>query len=98
MVVTDTITEPLRRPLLVRTIRSSAERRALARGEEIGEPKAWRSWTYDLLTCPWCIGFWIAAATTTTYLTIGTHPAYQVAATALAASYIVGWLSANEGD
>jgi hypothetical protein len=30
----------------------------------IGKPKAWRMKLYELLTCPYCLTIWIAAAVT----------------------------------
>lgn len=97
LVTTDTITAPLRDPLLFRVLRSASERRAIASGEEVGDPRPWRTWIYTLLTCHWCIGFWICAITVALYHLYGHHLLVQLGAAALAASYVVGWLGDNEG-
>ena len=41
IIALDSITEPLRAPLIART-----------------DQRVW-GWVWDLLSCPWCIGFWL---------------------------------------
>lgn len=93
----DTITAPLRDPVLARVLRSRAERAALTEGEELPPPTTARSYIYTLLTCHWCLGFWIALATVLLYLHFGEHIVYQIAAMTLAVSYVIGWFADNEG-
>lgn len=48
-----------------------------------------------LLTCPWCIGFWITAVFTASawWPPIAGHTAYQIGATLLTGSWLVGALA-----
>lgn len=51
------------------------------------------SHTAYLITCPWCSGFWVAAAAGPVWYWWGDSPWVQVPALALALSYATGLLS-----
>jgi hypothetical protein len=66
LVTTDTITDPLRGWLYRWAWDESTPIEVTApdgRRVLVPSPRAaWRTWLYDLLTCPWCLGVWFSAA------------------------------------
>lgn len=46
--------------------------------------------TDDLLSCPWCIGFWISAAAVLSFLHLSDHLAFQFVVLTFAVSQVVG--------
>lgn len=96
LTTTDTITAPIRDPILERVLRPRAQRRALDQGEALPPPTRLRSTLYTLLTCHWCVGFWIAAAVVLAATAWGHTLYFQVAAAILTVSYALGWLADNE--
>lgn len=100
LVTEDTITAPLRDPVLARVLRSKAERTALAElpaDQDFPPPKKFRTFVYTLLTCHWCVGFWITAAVIAAHALYSENIIYKLIAATLAASYLVGWFADNEG-
>lgn len=69
-------------------ITKSARDRVLARLDEDNPPR----WSY-LLTCPWCVSVWIAAATAPLAYWLGDSPWLLVPALALAMSQLTGMAS-----
>lgn len=61
--------------------------------DTITEPlRVWassRPFVYELVTCPWCIGFWISLATVGVWWTVGDRAVWLLAP--FAVSHIVGW-------
>lgn len=57
---------------------------------------------WELVRCPWCIGFWITAVAVTAAWLVAPHPAlpwwFAVPAEALGCSYIVAWLAGWEDE
>lgn len=105
LVTRDTITAPLRHRLLY----NRDQRAALAAGEMVPPPSnplaaRARAKLYELATCDWCAGLWIATAIAA-LSAIATRrdqhkPAgwFTVPAGALTASHAVGWLASHEHD
>lgn len=98
----DTITEPARRALLNRVQFTPAQRTALANEESIPLPDNMRAaqarlWAADLLTCRWCLGFWISATVVAADARWGHTRWFQATADTALASYALGWLAQHEG-
>lgn len=51
-----------------------------------------------LMTCDWCMSMWVAAPLTTVAWWAGHTPWYLIPVTALAASYVAGWLAQFGGE
>lgn len=82
LVTRDTITEPVRQ-----WIRAAGRTTA-------GVPRPGRAaarWIFDLVTCPWCSGVWIAGAVV--LLTVYTPGGWKYAAYLLACAAVAGFLS-----
>jgi len=47
-------------------------------------------WVYALLTCPFCIGFWLSVAVVLSWLAWGSTVLWQAVAAAFTVSYLVG--------
>jgi hypothetical protein len=61
----DTITEPLRSRVIGGPGRV---------GWLLREPNGFKLWLLDLLTCQWCLGVWVSAATVATLAVCGFDP------------------------
>jgi hypothetical protein len=64
----------------------------------ITEPlREWASikpaWVYDLITCPWCIGFWISLGCVAVWWTSGDRAVWLLAP--FAVSYVAGWVNSR---
>ena len=75
LAVVDTIADPVRAGIVAAAARVS--------------PAAGR-WTLALIDCPFCIGFWICAATVASYLAAGSTVLWQAVAATLTLSYLAG--------
>ena len=78
LATTDTITDPARAQL-IHTLHN------------LHPPTA--RWTVELLTCPHCIGFWIAAAHTLTWQRWGHTRTWQTAAGTATLAYLTGHIA-----
>ena len=91
LVTADTITRPLRLHL--------AEK---ARPDNAGGGIVRWNLIWDLVRCPWCIGFWISLGCVAVAWLVAPHPAlpgwFAVPAEALGCSYVVAWLAGWEDD
>lgn len=70
------IVDDITEPLRVALVRASPGRSA--------------GWTYALLDCPFCLGFWLSAAVVASWLTVGQTLVWQAVAAAFTVSYLVG--------
>jgi hypothetical protein len=52
-------------------------------------------WSETLLTCPWCIGWWISLLVVAAVPPLWPHPVTRILITALAISYLVGKLEST---
>lgn len=101
LVVSDTLVDGARHAFLQRVAHSGRQRAQARSGQSIAPPTPVRQWFLSLLTCPWCIGFWITTATVTLlYLASGISvfgPWWvDLPALSLSAGYMVGWLADQE--
>jgi len=48
------------------------------------------SWVHTLITCPFCIGFWLSAAVVASWLAWGSTILWQAVAAAFTVSYLAG--------
>jgi len=91
LVTSDKITEPI-----FERLRWWFERRWNANHAEDGSQTDWNSkWAY-LLSCPWCLGFWVCGVFTVV-LSLAYGLDYPVL-TWLAMSTVVGFLGRIDGD
>ncbi len=65
--------------------------------DTITEPlRVWasdRPFLYELITCPWCIGFWISLGCVAAWWTAGDRAVWLLAP--FAVSYVAGWLNSR---
>ncbi len=60
-------------------------------GEQIGDARG-LVWADDLVTCPFCVGFWISAAVVASWATVGHTGVWRLVAAAFTLSYAAGHL------
>jgi hypothetical protein len=101
----DTLTKPLRDAVRNRVLFSPEQRAALAAGTALPPARSQkdadrRRWLHTLLTCDWCAGFWWSALVVVAARTAGrggTRAAlFEIPATILTASYLLGFLAEHE--
>lgn len=55
-----------------------------------------QSMAYELIRCPWCVGFWISIPAAIAAFTPFAHTLfYAIAGTALSISLLIGWCARN---
>lgn len=101
LTTSDSITEPARKRVLEFVRFNRTQRRALAAGQPVPPPKhpraaAARNKVCELLTCPWCIGFWWCAVIAGTGYQFGRTTWWRLGADILTASYVLGVLAEYE--
>lgn len=101
LTTSDSITEPMRDRVLALIRFNRAQRRARAAGKPVPPPAhpraaAARNKVCELLTCPWCIGFWWCAVVGVAGARFGRTTWWQLGTAVLAASYAIGWLAEHE--
>lgn len=67
---------------------------------KIGEKFGWDSLIYELITCPWCAGFWVCALAVPLAVLAGANlpglnDAFEIGSLIFAQSYLVGYASAR---
>lgn len=101
----DTITEPVRQWGHQRILFNREQRAAIAAGQPVPPPARpnaaqARTWLHTLVNCEWCASVWWAAALSVIERATLRRPfaraVFQLGATALTASYAVGWLAEHE--
>lgn len=91
LVTTDKITDPI-----FERVRWSFERRWYAKHDEDGSQTEWNSKLAFMLSCPWCLGFWVSGlGTLLVSLAYGLD--YPIL-TWLALSTVVGFLGRIDSD
>ncbi|MFN2345168.1 MAG: DUF1360 domain-containing protein [Dermatophilaceae bacterium] len=58
-------------------------------------PPRFVHWTVALLTCPYCIGFWISVVVVASFAVAGQTAAWRIVAGAFALAYVTGHLVAR---
>lgn len=77
LIVADEITRPVRDGVLSRLDEDRASHRTLA----------------TLISCPWCVGFWLSAAAAPVAWWWGEHPMFLIPAVAFAFSQVAGMVA-----
>jgi hypothetical protein len=101
LTTSDSITETARKRVLEFVRFNRAQRRALSAGHPVPPPTspraaAARNKVCELLTCPWCVGFWWCALVGVVGVRFGRTAWWQLGTSVLAASYALGWLAEHE--
>jgi len=91
LVTSDKITEPF-----FDRIRFGLERRWYAKHGPVGSDTHFNSKLAYLLSCPWCLGFWVSGVTTV-IVSVAYGLDYPIL-TWLAMSAVVGFLGRIDGD